>query len=278
MNDHLDLDDRLRDLAAAVPPPTTPVEQDVERGRRRLRRTRWLVSGGAAAGVAVVALGVGLAGTLADDGPSTSPAPATQKASDKPNPKPKRKVDRRDGAELLRDYRDVLADHLDPTGTHLQKKPDNLQSGDGLGTKLGWTIPGQDGLGMVEIFVGKSWWSFIGADCNGGADCSRTTVDGVEAQVIRWDGQTTVVVKRPDTTVAITVDALFGNNSLVPVEGIDIPVDELVRAAADPRLTQATAEQVESASSSMFPDLYPELDLPIGEPYSTSIPLPDAKK
>ena len=58
--------------------------------------------------------------------------------------------------------------------------------------------------------------------------------------------------------VAITVDALFGNNSLVPVEGMDIPLDDLVRAAADERLTPATPQQIRNAGTSLgFPEFDP---------------------
>ena len=74
--------------------------------------------------------------------------------------------------------------------------------------------------------------------------------------MLEWDGATTVVVRRDHGDVAITVNALFGNNSLVPVEGMDIPLDDLVRAAADERLTPATREQIRNAGTGLgFPDL-----------------------
>jgi hypothetical protein len=254
MNNTLDLEDRLRELAAAVPPPATPLEQDLERGRSRLRRTRLLVTGGAAAGVAAIALGVGLTNAALDARDSSPTGPATQ-GVEPATPRPKADVDDRTGAELLQQYRNVLAEHIDPSGTHLQRKPGNLQSGGGLGTKLGWTLPGQDGLGLVQIFAGKGWDGFVGASCGSGAECSETTVDGVTAQIVKWDGTTSVVVERADGTVAISINALFGNNSLVPVEGMDIPIADLVRAAADERITQPTPEQIRNAGTSMgFPD------------------------
>ena len=256
MTDTLDLEARLRRLADAVSPPATPLEQDLERGRRRLRRTRLLVAGGAAVGVAAIALGVGLTGAAIDGRDSAPTGPATHGTP----AEPEATVDDGTGAELLRVYRNVLADHLDPSGTHLQKKPDNVQSGDGLGTKLGWTMPGQDGLGKVEIFVGGGWDGFIAGTCGSGTRCSERTVDGVTAQVYESDGTILVVVERDGGTVVILTDALFGNNSLIPVEGMDIPIDNLVRAAADERITQPTPEQIRNAGSSMgFPDP-PELD------------------
>jgi hypothetical protein len=112
---------------------------------------------------------------------------------------------------------------------------------------------------MVEIFVGGGWRSDVGGLCGEpSAGCDETSVDGVTATVIRWDGSTTVVVDRGKAPVAITVDALFGNNSLVPVDGMDIAVEDLVRAAADERLVPATPRQIANAGPSMgFPDLPP---------------------
>ncbi|HET9420250.1 MAG TPA: hypothetical protein VFO49_03865 [Nocardioides sp.] len=260
-----DIDRRLHQLGATIRTPHVPLEDDLARGHRRLGLHRWLVTGGTVAGVTVIALGVALAGDVLDDGPSSAPpasAPSSAPAPDVPSPKPSEPPapeDQRTGAELLRDYRDVIAEHIDPDGSHLQKKPDNLQSGGGLGTKLGWSVPGQDGLGMVEVFVGNGWNSFTGADCDYGAQCRTERVDGITAEVVEWNGATTVVVRRDDGPVAITVDALFGNNSLVPVEGMEIPIDDLVRAAGDERLTPATPEQIRNAGTSMG---FPDFDLP----------------
>lgn len=261
----LDLDRQLRELGDAVPAPPVPLEEDLARGRRRLRVHRALALGGVVAGVAVVALAVPLVGdSVAGDsgtGPASAPTvPASKPPASAPTPHqrashPASVEDPRTGAQLVRDYRDVLAEHLDPDGTHLQKRPDNLQSGGGLGTKLGWTEPGQEGLGMVQVFVGPGWNSFLGADCGSRGACRKRTVDGIEATVIEWNGATTVLVHGDDGPVAITVDSLFGNNSLVPAEGMDIPLADLVRAAADDRLTPPTPEQVAGAGAGMgFPD------------------------
>ena len=74
MNDTLDLEDRLRQLAAAVPPPEVPVEDDLARGRRRLGVQRLLITGGAVAAVAVIALGIGIGQAAMDE--SSEPGPA----------------------------------------------------------------------------------------------------------------------------------------------------------------------------------------------------------
>ena len=138
-----------------------------------------------------------------DDGPSAGP-PARHADLGARRPvepdggvEAARPKDQRTGGELLKDYRDVIAEHIDPDGTHLQKKPDNLQSGGGLGTKLGWTVPGEEGLGMVEVFVGDGWNGFIGAGCcdYGVRVQRRRAVDGIQAQVLEWDGATTCVVR-----------------------------------------------------------------------------------
>ncbi|HWM74143.1 MAG TPA: hypothetical protein VNQ53_10410 [Nocardioides sp.] len=273
-----DIDQRLHQLGTTIPTPDVPLEDDLARGRRRLGLHRLLVTGGTVAGVAVISLGIALAGNVFDDGPSAGPAGTPTSAPDVPSPteasKPPDPKDQRTGGELLKVYRDVIAEHIDPDGTHLQKKPDNLQSGSGLGTKLGWTIPGEEGLGMVEVFVGKDWWSFIGADCDYGAECRTERVDGIEAQVLEWNGATTVLVRRDDGPVAITVNSLFGNNSLVPVSGMDIPLDDLVRAAADERLTPATPEQIRNAGTSMgFPD---DNVVPFGSEGASQNPVPAA--
>ena len=165
-----DIDQRLQELGAKIPTPDVPVADDLARGRRRLGVHRLVVTGGTVVAVAVIAAGVALAGEVFDDGPSAGPAstpssapsptaPASPKASE-PTAAPESQLT---GGELLKQYRDVVAEHIDPDGTHLQKKPDNLQSGGGLGTKLGWTVPGQEGLGMVEIFVGNGWNGFLGS-------------------------------------------------------------------------------------------------------------------
>jgi len=252
-----DIDQRLHELGSTIRPPAVPLEEDLARGRRRLGMQRILTTGGAVAGVAVIALGVTVVANLGDDGSSLGPASAPTSAAPDARSKPPAAKDQRTGGELLKVYRDVIAEYIDPANKHLQMKPDNLQSGGGLGTKLGWTIPGQDGLGMVEVFVGGGWNGFVGASCGDpGTECSQTNVDGIDARIVEWNGSTSVVVEGSEATVAITVNALFGNNSLIPVEGMDIPLDDLVRAAADERLTPATPEQIRNAGTSMgFPDM-----------------------
>ncbi|MFD7073989.1 hypothetical protein ACFV9G_07225 [Nocardioides sp. NPDC059952] len=152
---------------------------------------------------------------------------------------------------VLQKYRDVLAEHLDPSGEHLEKTVSNMQgghagSGRSIGTKLGWTVEGEDGLGMVQLSVG-SGWDGVGLPCGDpGWDCEDVNHPGAKvARVATHDGARSYAVERSDgTVVAITLDSLFGNNSTIPVSGVDLGEKEVMAAAADPRL------------------VVPELDLP----------------
>ncbi|MEU4453639.1 hypothetical protein AB0F44_20045, partial [Nocardioides sp. NPDC023903] len=109
-----------------------------------------------------------------------------------------------------------------------------------------WTVEGEDGLGMVQLAVGPGW-DGAGLLCEDpGWTCED--VDHPRAKVARiatHDGARTYAVERSDgTVVAITLDSLFGNNSTIPVSGVDLGAKEVMEAAADPRL------------------VVPELDLP----------------
>lgn len=144
---------------------------------------------------------------------------------------------------VVQEYRDVLAEHLDPSGKHLEKTVSNMQSGTGengrpLGTKLGWTVEGEDGLGMVQVAVG-SGWDGVDVFCDDpGWTCEDVDRQGVKAaRIATHGGARTYAVERSDgTVVAITLDSLFGNNSTVPVSGVDLGDEEVMAAAADPRL------------------------------------------
>lgn len=260
------LDQLLSDAAARVVPPDVAARDDLARGRRHVRRQRLGLGLTALAAVAAVGVGavlVGGGGTDpgADDAPVASdPAPSTTPSAS-PTPgvthHPVPAPDQRDGKELLQDYRDVLAEHLDPSGTHLDRLVTNVQgSGRGIGTKLGWTNDGESGLGMVEVFVSPSMRSQFNLFCDSYTPCDHVTLGGVDAIVQESDGVTIVAVERVDgSVVALQVDTLFGNNSTVPVSGIDISKADLARTAADERLTVPTKEQVDGVNEAFgWPD------------------------
>lgn len=263
MNDHLDLDQRLRELGAEIPPPDVPLNEDLARGRSRVRRHRLLAAAGTAAAVAIV----GLVGTVgpelvsADEqpgygggdgtplpGPETTPPvkpgereivpQAPESKGSFPAP-----LDSGDfaGDPTLRLYNEVLAEHLDPEGRHLQRKVTSTQSGGlSLGSRFGWRNPGEDGLGMIVISVNGGWQA-TGWEC-GMPQVDKTCRDitapgGLEGQVAEYDGTVEVAVEHADGTVVIVAkENLFGNNSTVPVSQIDLSVEDLAAAAADDRL------------------------------------------
>ena len=257
------LEDRLQTLAESAPPPPLAAADDVERGRRGLVRRRAAVGAAALATAAVVTVGaVGVTAGSDDAGPDpAAPGPsttATDPVSPSPSPTPAEPVDRRNGKQLLTDWAKALARHLDPSGGHLQTRPDNYQGGGGLGTKLGWSVPGEDGLGMVEIFVGRGAFAgSFGPSCDRiSAPCDEVTVRGVEMRVQRI-GDTTAVyhVQDDGDRVWLYLDPLFGNNSLVPVESLDFPLRTLAAAVSDPAFTTPTRQQVDGASASFgWPD------------------------
>ena len=139
----------------------------------------------------------------------------------------------------------MLAEHLDPQGGHLEvlsEDNQNEQVGSSesritsLGAKLGWSNDGDEGLGMVQVSVSDGWRN---ADwwCEGeGWTCRQLTAGG-RVRIAEQDGVRRVGVEHADGgVVVITLDPLFGNNSLVPVSGMDISDQQLVRAASDARL------------------------------------------
>lgn len=143
----------------------------------------------------------------------------------------------------LLSYRDILARHLDPQGRHLERRVANFQGRgspecgfDELGTKLGWSVAGEDGLGMVQVEVGENRRdSQVGMTFDAW-DEVRSGLPGVERAESAGDGdRVAVLVTRTDgLVVGIIADPLFGNNALTPVSGFDFTVRELVATAADP--------------------------------------------
>lgn len=251
------LDQLLSDAAARVVPPDVAAGDDLARGRRRVRRRRAAIGLAALATVGAIGLGTSLVAgddpgtgavpTAADptvSDPAPSPSPTTT-PTDPPAP-----ADPRNGKQLLQDYRDVLAEHLDPTGAHLDRLVTNVQgSGRGLGTKLGWSNDGEGGLGMVEVFVSPSMRNQFNFFCDRSTPCDHVTLGGVDAIVQEADGVTIVGVERADGSVAaLQVDTLFGNNSTVAVSGIDLSKADLARTAADERLTVPTRAQIDGVN------------------------------
>ncbi|WP_205471552.1 hypothetical protein [Nocardioides sp. SYSU D00038] len=268
------LADGLHRLARdAALPPTAPAD-DVRRGRGRLRRQRLLVGVGAATTVGVVALGSALLGG-GDQDTSTPPVAGGSEVADPtpvepPEPQDGERVlptvrgdevaagaaadplgEPTDHTATLRRYHRVLAERLDPRGEHLEPWSADTanQQGSGagdlmtsLGSKFGWRNPGEEGLGMLQVNVSAGWSpDSTQMFCGSELACEDVTGPNGERAVVGSTssaGRVVVAVEHADgQVVVLTSDALFGNNSTVPVSGTGLEVDELLAAAADDRLS-----------------------------------------
>lgn len=142
-------------------------------------------------------------------------------------------------------YRDVVAQHLDPSGQHLDARASNVQSSgsecdmSGLGTKIGWSVPGQDGLGDLQVEVTTDWNSSQVRLAHDAWLPAHVKLPGVtRAWAVKYDGGFAVAVQRTDgLTVALAADELFGNNSLTGISGFPFSPDDLFETAADPAFT-----------------------------------------
>lgn len=250
----IDLDERLQRLADSVELPATSPLDDLDRGRAR-RRHRNLGTAGAALttaaviGTSVVLLsggtghpgaGPGFAGGPSASHDATSHSESRDAAKEMTREEQLKAVLR--GArgttldevlksQVLSGYRDVLREDLDPAGTRIQTGPiTNQQSGEHtLGTKLDW-----NGGGMLQVAVGRSLEG-VQFFCDGG--CTQQSVAGAtKALVLNQPGSISVAVFQDDgDIVALTADTSFGNNG-TSTKTLGLTVDQLLTAAADPRL------------------------------------------
>ncbi|MGY2874275.1 hypothetical protein ACVW00_001465 [Marmoricola sp. URHA0025 HA25] len=244
----IELDEQLQRLADGVAVPTTGPEDDLARGRARRRHRNLGALGAAVTTAAVIGTSVLLLPGGADR-PGTSPgfagstSPSDQQAGDPPSqvteteqvlPSGPGNLAEDAGPAVkaaLEGYRDVLREDLDPSGTRIQAGTiTNRQSGgDSLGTKLSW-----NGGGMLQVAVGHSLEG-VQFFCDG--VCTRQSLAGAsKALVLTSAGRISVAVFQDDgDIVALTADTSFGNNG-TSTRTLDLTVDQLLAAAADPRL------------------------------------------
>ncbi|RIQ20770.1 hypothetical protein DY240_16755 [Jiangella rhizosphaerae] len=156
---------------------------------------------------------------------------------------------------------DTAVEHLDPAHEHLPAETSNRQGGGNgtaasVGTKLGWTIPGADGEGMVQVAVTEAGYvegeyafeSFAGTfGCVSREVCTEQPGPDGTVYVAEADAETGmalgIVYERADgSLVGIAVNALFGNNSVTPVSNVDITVDQAIAFVTDPDLQVAPPE------------------------------------
>ena len=249
----IELDEQLQRLADSVEPPGTTPQDDLARGRARLRHRNVGAAGAALMtaaliGTTVVLLSGGSDHPGADPGYAGEPSATvdatarteSRSAAQEHVLKETKKSIRHQGSALAIDrdvsrvlagYRDVLRDDLDPAGTRIQTGPiTNEQAGeDSLGTKLGW-----NGGGMLEIAVGRSLEG-VQFFCDGA--CTRQTLAGArKALVLTSPGVISVAVFQDDgDVVALTADTSFGNNG-TSTGTLGLTVHQLLAAAADARL------------------------------------------
>ena len=132
---------------------------------------------------------------------------------------------------MLQTYHDVLAEHLDPTGTELRLAQNQQGGGGTFGTKLDW----RNG-GMLEITVGRSWGaggSFGGLEPE---QLAPITFRGQPARVSTAGTDLVVAVKHDDgIIVSLIASTSFGNNG-TSTASLGLTQQQLLEAAADPRL------------------------------------------
>ena len=269
MTDELEVLNRLVDYHDHIAPPTVPVADDVRRGRRRVRRNRGIVTGGAALAVA----GIMLTASLVTGGDrDAAPAPAT------PSPTPTKVQSPRTWADSAVDATDkikgwkvpdplqrarhtwfsMVSEHLDPAGGHLKR-----------GQSFPWGVqferPTEGSLystfGRVGLIVDRSDLDpFDGCryltagqpPSNGTESCSGdrfAAPDGERARIARYgrrcgayEGGGPAPATCGDYVVAVAVERRDGLIGYVVVDGRGTPDANpftpaaMAAAAADSRL------------------------------------------
>ncbi|RNM13848.1 hypothetical protein [Nocardioides pocheonensis] len=269
----IELDERMQRLAESIElPPTTP-EDDLARGRAR-RRHRNLGALGAGLttavviGTCVVLLSAGSGNRGAGPDIAGQPSATAGSEDDAARSRAAAEAALRDEharaaaqaqleaeqhhlmgvadsriTQLLDDYRDILREDLDPGGTRIQTDPiTNRQGADQtLGTKLDWNHGG-----LLQVAVGRTL-DEVQFFCDGA--CTHRSVPGAtDALVLRSGTAISVAVFQEDgDVVALTADTSFGNNG-TSTQSLGLSVDELLAAAADPRLQAPVAGSGSSPS------------------------------
>ncbi|GAB4001495.1 hypothetical protein [Nocardioides ultimimeridianus] len=235
--------DRLTDL---IDIPVVDIADDVRRGRRALRRRTALVA--AAGSVATLSVIGGAVWVGARPGAHTvtdpsgfaggGPAGPTSAATAPRHPTAHRTplgfptmsaADEQRLRTALTDWRAVIAEHVDPSGTLLGRLSGFTGSDTAFGSKLDW-----NGGGMLQFSVGSSF-----ADLAGVADVPmrpNTTHAGMPALIEVTTDRILVELKRSDgTVVALLASTAFGNNGTSASLG-PLSEKQLLAAASDPRM------------------------------------------
>jgi hypothetical protein len=256
-------DDQLRRMFAAVDfagePPENELADDIRRARRGHRRRRVGTWSSATAGVAALSAGVAFAvPNLVADGEDEIAATGERSVADSADCGDSAAADDHLGFSSTRKcLLEIAAKHFDPERAHLPEASENFggggdESGWLVSTKLDWQVPGESGLGMLQVVVttpGFAEGEYAEYDvawrigCEDIEECSYQTVasTGDEVLVAEADAERNLVFgvmyQRPDGSfTGVGVYDLFGNNSLEPVSSVDITLEQAIAFVTDPAL------------------------------------------
>ena len=296
-------EDQLRRRLAEFDFPGEPVdagraEDDLVRARsaHRSRTAAWTT---ATAGI--VALGAGIAfavPNLSTDGGDDILAAGEANVVDETNCGDAARGDQLGFASTRQCLLEIAAKHFDPDGVHLPEKSENAGTGGGehgwlVSSKLDWRVPGESGLGMVQVAVSTPGYADgesaefdlawrIG--CEDIADCTYQTVPGTGEQVLVAEADPErnlllgVMYERPDGSfTGVGVYDLFGNNSLEPVSNVDITLEQAIAFVTDPAL-QVLQPEVGSAEDVFAESLLEDVSIDEGDFTNTEVvPAPQAR-
>lgn len=303
-------DEQIRHMIERVdfpgePAMTAMAADDVRRGQRRLRGRRMATWASGVAGVAVLATGVAVALPGGGEAPGQDPGVAAGGGADDEAAGPPTPTEAPAGhmklpfASTRQLLLDTAVEHLDPERTHLPDSATGFSGGGGgggmnVGTKLGWTVPGESGQGMIKVAVTTPGYASseehartnfaVNLGCEtGSSSCTEQAIPGsAETALVAEadpdaDRVLSVVYERVDgSLVGIGVYDLFGNNTTQPVSSVDVGLDQAFAFVTDPDL-QVDADEVEEGMgelSARGPE--GEGELPVGEApdYSDTEELP----
>lgn len=268
---------------AGEPPMVSTATDDLVRGRRHLHRRRIATLGGGALGVAAAGVGVALllpgSGPASSDlevaggadGPAAAEVPAeTPTASTTPQDEPASTPTQAPGLwdlpfpatrQLLLD---TAVEHLDPAHEHLPAESTGVTGGGtNVGTKLEWLVEGDDGMGLVQVAVTGPGFAdehefaredfAVNIGCEIDTDrCTEQPIPGTDETALVGAANPdlhllfSIVYERADGSfVGIAVSDLFGNNSLTPLQEMDVTLEQGFAFVTDPDLALAPGESAE---------------------------------
>jgi hypothetical protein len=254
---------------AGEPPMASTALDDLARGRRHLRRRRALTLSGGALGVAAAGVGVALllpsggaapSGELSVAGGGNGPAAVESPAV--PSPTAEAEVPPDEHTMPFPATRQLLLDtaveHLDPAHEHLPAESTGMTGGGtNVGTKLEWLVEGDDGMGLVQVAVTAPGYAdeyefaredfAVNIGCEIGTDrCTEQPIPGTDETALVGAANPdthllfSIVYERADGSfVGIAVSDLFGNNSTIPLERMDVALAQGFAFVTDPDLAIA---------------------------------------